>query len=778
MKGRAEETVNEATLEARMGEALGKIFPSLGSGNLSYQRTLKLKLGHETISADGFRPRDKTGRLDVVITLSDKPFAVLELKKPGESLGNKVSRQALSYARSIDSPQIPPLVIVSNGDESKFFKTWDGTKWESETVTEETVQRLFSDAGEIAASALDECVSYLLDIDDAIWKDVIGGFTRDTLKGKTGSVRDVLSPIAEDFHIRRSAEMEILTLLENGTRKIALVGEPFSGKTCALGSLSQSAADSPWSFLYLDAADSAEGLVARIGGNFTSKFFKEWSTERTRTWFSTRLQHCGEFKLVVAIDGIDAISQGNYRTDLDFFARLADQGSLVLLIAGHDGVIDQLSSQDGTRVSTVVGRGLVKVNLGHQLSMTEWACVPSLFSKKLRAVFNSSPEHVFELRIPRFLRLLASTVKIPEEHRDNKSAFAVLHPLPQAADFENIWNELTTQQVREDFLALARAFLTQPCETKSSGSIFGRYSFATIDLDHLTASVPESAMQRLVQLGYLRTVFNGDGYRTSIPNPLEFMVIAMATHLSTKFFTTAEEQGVQFAVDQLVEETEEVPYSSTVCAMAVVQIARRNYKKGFQVILHLLEFTPRKSTIGKSSDLQVVGLDDAMREIVLGYLPVEPQTPLYGGFHPWLALADVLGYPMEGESEEIFKFRREVIAKLGSLPIPMIRSHESPWNEPVPFQMHEIAPDVVVLCSEAGHLEPIGKVISIAFKEDFDQMKALAERALKSENIPLVYRLLASLRFLRNTASKTEANRFRTLGKDLGDVFSKFLNEI
>jgi type I site-specific restriction endonuclease len=153
--------MNEAELETRIDEAIRAIFPALAGGRISHQKILKLKLGHQAIEVDGTKAESINGRLDILLELKGTPLAILELKKPGEALDDAVSKQGLSYARLVNHSQLPPLVITSNGETTRFFRTWDGTPWNANNPDEEALQSLFAQAGAVAAENLDQAVQHL-----------------------------------------------------------------------------------------------------------------------------------------------------------------------------------------------------------------------------------------------------------------------------------------------------------------------------------------------------------------------------------------------------------------------------------------------------------------------------------------------------------------------------------------------------------------------------------------------------------------------------------------
>jgi hypothetical protein len=116
-------------------------------------------LGHAQIEVDGLAREKAEGRSDLLVFHNDKALAVFELKRPGLPLTDQDRDQALSYARVLH-PR-PPLVVLSNGADTKIFATHTGDIWQPETPNEE--QLAYNLEGAIWRMRTINCVEQRLD---------------------------------------------------------------------------------------------------------------------------------------------------------------------------------------------------------------------------------------------------------------------------------------------------------------------------------------------------------------------------------------------------------------------------------------------------------------------------------------------------------------------------------------------------------------------------------------------------------------------------------------
>ncbi|WP_431286272.1 type I restriction enzyme HsdR N-terminal domain-containing protein [Roseateles chitinivorans] len=139
----------EAELEARITGTLQRVFP--GIAGLLGQRRFKLRLGHTEFEG-GTGKRDYVeGRADILVVHGEDRLAVLELKREGLPLTADDEAQGASYALLARAP----LVVVTNGTETRLFQTHDMARIEGSSIEATELASRIS----IAASAAQSSVS-------------------------------------------------------------------------------------------------------------------------------------------------------------------------------------------------------------------------------------------------------------------------------------------------------------------------------------------------------------------------------------------------------------------------------------------------------------------------------------------------------------------------------------------------------------------------------------------------------------------------------------------
>ena len=225
----------------------------------------------------------------------------------------------------------------------------DGSRWTADTRDEKALQDLFALAGNAAAEDLDRAVQYLLASIPAAWTEALRGYTHRQIDSLTGAIDDLRKPIAYDFFIPRMATLVVHELLSKGYRKLALTGDPLSGKTNVLAGLCRMEHLTSKCFLYVDLASSSEGIFDQIASTFSEEFFRTFTKEQIRSWLLNQLPRHPDHPLVVLVDGIDSVKLNLVQKDLDTLAKMADKGRLSLVLAGHPESVDALAIVKGTR---------------------------------------------------------------------------------------------------------------------------------------------------------------------------------------------------------------------------------------------------------------------------------------------------------------------------------------------------------------------------------------------------------------------------------------------
>lgn len=167
--------MNEALLQARLVEMVRRALPMLPA-ELRVEQHLSLRLGHHAISIDGVPAGPDVlvrGRLDLLVLHRDRALLLFELKAPDVPIGDADVAQALSYARAM--AQMPPLVVVTNGNQLRIVSTYDGAPLDPTALQD--LEGTLSSAARLAASDANDAIRALLGRDARLWAGVFANST-------------------------------------------------------------------------------------------------------------------------------------------------------------------------------------------------------------------------------------------------------------------------------------------------------------------------------------------------------------------------------------------------------------------------------------------------------------------------------------------------------------------------------------------------------------------------------------------------------------------------
>jgi hypothetical protein len=726
--------MTEADVESRIRQALELVLPALAAGRITHQKTFSLRLGHQAVQVDGTKADRLGGRLDILLEIDGNPLAILEIKKPGERLDDRVTKQGLSYARAMDTPTPPPLVITTNGQECQFYRTWDGSHWDAQTRDEEALQDLFTQATEAAGENIDKAVQHLLETVPAAWSQAIRNFTAREFENLTGELRDVSKPVARDFNIPRKAMVAVGERLLQGQKKIAIVGEPFSGKTNLFANLCSQPCYKDLCFLYVDLASSSEGIYDRIATIFTNEFFTTFTTEQVQKWITNQLAREHATPLVVLVDGLDSSALSSFKPDLDKLSRQANGGRLSLVFAGHVEVIRSLSFVGATHRETITGQNLQKVSLGI-LDDDEWKHAEAMLHHNFNAVFDPCAPMVYELRLPRLLRLLASTVS--KEATAPEGRLAKLWSVCGPHWFGRFWDNFSTTEVREGFRRMAEGLLVEIDSSREPAAALRSRMLGALTVEVVENRVPQEHRKWMMNHGFLQFIHKPNGTRFYLPKIPELLVAAAAQIVADETAAIFDTSGAEAASAHVIFRTRDLPYNGISCALVLMFMDENRHGAASEIIPFLLNSPPETHPIQPGAKFAALRADGTSIDFDFTNLEQEDigTATMSGNMHPWLA-ASYMGVFIAEAAQRV-----DVIRTVGSSPIPVTGLEQSPqiFHD---FEETDFPGGISLLHGASALLEPITPVIYSALKEQPHEMRELANEAVASKNIPLIHRLL------------------------------------
>ncbi len=225
----------EAELESRLAAALTQAFPNIGRDQLVEQRNFTVRLGHETHTFDSAALWKKAGRADILLFHGERPLAVLEIKREDLALTADDYAQAQSYANQI-TPR-PPLVIVSNGVDTRVYDANTGAIWAGGDDAQAAVCQLLANAAKVAVADMRWAIEALMGRETEVWTRAVRGCTARLIAELTDPPGEHGRPFAQNLLFPRIAAHRATKSLKEGPTFTVVEGPPVGGKSSLLREL-------------------------------------------------------------------------------------------------------------------------------------------------------------------------------------------------------------------------------------------------------------------------------------------------------------------------------------------------------------------------------------------------------------------------------------------------------------------------------------------------------------------------------------------------------------
>lgn len=735
--------MNEATFEAHLGRVLAGLFPANGV-KVTHQIQFTVRLGHHDLQADGRKGWERKGRADVLLTADVGHVAVLELKRPGIDLTDDDRDQGLSYARLLTP--MPPLVIVSNGTTTKFYKTIDGAPWAPSGIDDEVFAKLVSGAAAVAAAGRDEAIRSLLGTNPDMWADFLRKYTADALAARTGDLRDFGLPFARGFSVEREVVARLLGKLRKKAPAVVVLGPPLSGKSVALRQCCEKLASGDLIPLYVDASSARQGPLRLLASVFAKNLFTATSIEQVRQWLSTSLRTVqGDTRLVLLLDEIVPELNDTWLGDLDELLALGATAPLSIVLALDPNTWKALSVRPGRPTKTELGQRAEIVHL-ELLSDREFNVAMEQLFEATRSQPHFGGQYNIEYREPRVLRAIAS--RMPPRKPGDDATYLKFPSTTTLSEVDMTWTAVVRSN--HDLVAglrhLARAYLEDIATRGSDAELqLASHRAAALRQDVAAKLLPSETLAWLLKHSFLSTRLGAREEILLLPRHLELFAKAAALELGEIVSTIA---NFDEAYQALMSRSDMLPLGDIVGAGALRVVADRDAARFTRIIHQALSDSPNTETIPAGSRLQV-----SFRGRVLGEIELPEPSAMIGNIHPWLVLAQLAVLPMGGPEGEVSP-NGWIIATVGAFDGFLRRVQDERWREMVGFHFHEFPGKGSVPCLNNGVVEPVGNAMMAGFYVRPEEMVGMAEHAIAQDLFQLAWRLNAAA---REVTSATDA---------------------
>lgn len=303
---------------------------------LSFEKTLPLRMGRWKKNIQEEPIKTVKGRLDILCKRNDVNMFLIEVKRSGSKLTDDDREQGINYARNLD--QIPPFVVVTNGQETKVYDTI--TKNELTNASNIGDESNYFKNGFRLATEQDIKIRY-----DALKKFI--GYSpenlhyfcsvqqSDRMLTLKGDVNELDKKYIPSLYVnRRNIFEEFKKFLgDPNACCFAIVGESGAGKTNIICALAESNQEENLS-LFFNAPDLAKGIWTGISDDFNWQFSAEKSEIQLIKDLEGLLSKTNQY-ICIFVDAMDEATE-SFALELDDFIAKVSKKRFKIIITCKD----------------------------------------------------------------------------------------------------------------------------------------------------------------------------------------------------------------------------------------------------------------------------------------------------------------------------------------------------------------------------------------------------------------------------------------------------------
>ncbi|OGF65672.1 MAG: hypothetical protein A2Y62_12350 [Candidatus Fischerbacteria bacterium RBG_13_37_8] len=291
---------------------------------MEFEKTFTIRLGKLSAKICAEEQIKIHRRLDILVKRNGENLFVIEVKTDGKKLNDNDKEQAIIYARLVNP--IASIAMVTNGKESKIYRTGDKTELEQNKeailgykINTDDIQRIY-------AEALENFIGYSAEN----VKTFCDAQIKDNMKTLLGTSEELNKKYIPELYVpSKKLAKRIDEFLVSDKPVFAIIGESGSGKTCSMcGFAINLLKDNP--VLFYRANSLYEGITKSIANDFNWVFSSYYDDiqllKRINKIFKDR-------KIVIFIDAVDDWDSANKIAMLGNFASKINNLNFKLIIS-------------------------------------------------------------------------------------------------------------------------------------------------------------------------------------------------------------------------------------------------------------------------------------------------------------------------------------------------------------------------------------------------------------------------------------------------------------
>lgn len=707
----------EADLEARIDHVVDRVFPWLGARSVRHQTKFSFKAGRKTIHINGAEASQAEARSDIILYKGETPLAVLELKRAGLSLTPDDRAQGLSYARMLDP--MPPLVIVTNGQDLLLIETYSGKPWQPKAVLDAEFRALIDSAARVASADLKQAMETLMGSTAAVWMQAVRSVTSDVLDELTASWDEPSLPFAKGFALPRKATGAALRRFKAGDRLMFVEGAPLSGKSSILRLIAlKTASHDLYAILYVEGGVGA-GILQTLADALSRTLSWPVTQDEARSWL-IRLSQGSQHRLVLAVDCHDA-TDATVRRELEYLSSNAFGPGLCLVVAVDESIGERLRTAPGGLTKSPIGRRPHSRVRVLPLDDEEFAAARRVLERQ-HIMFMPGAHAAAEYRQPWVLRAICASIQEQAAANTGPDRTIALLPLLSLDLITQARERFTDHELRRLFGAIAKAVVQDALDrTRDEALASEALVVNLVRRDTVLEYLGAVDLDRLLDRGFVRPAMHSSGDAILYIRLPELLASELAKVLAAELSEKGADDSRRAAM-WLGGAAGSLPMGDVIAAQAIIDLISRSGKVSLGVIDALLAVHPKLRVARPGSQAVAhfpgVGLVEVtIEENGIASLKVEGSSETltvdaedlangYEDFNPWLILSHLVQGPLtiataDGPREVDPNIRLIV----GASKIVLRRPDSTRLMESV--GVHDIPDHGSIVCHDSGIVEPI-----------------------------------------------------------------------
>ena len=739
----------EAELESRLAAALSTAFPNIPRDQITEQRRFTVRLGHETHEFDSAAQWVKSGRADVLIFSGDRPLAVVEVKREDLDLTHADYEQAQSYANQL-TPR-PPLVVVTNGRETRIYDANTGQSWSGEQDAVGAVERLLANAAKVAASDMRWATEALMGRETGVWTPIVRSATATLLTEMTDPPGQSDRAFAQLLLFPRLATFAAIKSAQAGTRFTLVKGAAQSGKSSCLRELALRTRESE-DLAVLMLRGSGPGLFQSLANLFAAELEWNLTANDARQWLRRMSSGSAGPALLLTIDDVEPGTP--MATDLEELASLRPGKKLNVILTTYRA--ERLIKAPNGRTPTAMGSQAEVIEIG-PLGLEEFQTAQrTLANHKIR--FQQGAEYAEDYRAPWVLRTIYDAAARDPRHQDPSCGLL----LPPALGLELVdaarRNYAGQAEMLRGYRVLARCTLADAGAHSAELALAAANGFV-VRHDALSGEARD-AVVALKSTGAVRTYRHASGEDIVVPTVPAAFLVELADAAGAEL-ARLDQVDPQEAGTWLGHRLAAVYLGDLVGAQAIRSMAKRTGGFSSGIIDGLLAIKPTEKPMesaliamaapdGRLIHLKIEG-GKVWRSNRYGEVRGESvdlgaeRSRTYSNTTAWMILGQFARLPTAQAGDDSQRMDAWVLLNIGQCAFPLLRANE----EGLGHLEHDLGDRGRVLCQDQGPIEATTQAMADLLSRPWTHADDWVDAAIEAGSLPLLHRLTIALRTVR-----------------------------